>query len=367
MNTDQLAHEATHANAHLQNEGEYSIISSFGAINKEYAAIRGSVGIFDFSTHGKFRITGDEHVSWVSRLVSRDLEFLNSETTVFALCLNEAGEVLGIITLYKYDDAILIETETANRAVIAAWFESQRTEDIKIEDVSNRLALIGLEGPQSFKVAKTLLDFEISSVPFQGFVEVDYNGETIVLARSGYTGEYGYKIFVSSDSAVKLWQQLYAKVQELGGSQCGNDALEITMLEVRQPIGRLEGKGMPVIAAGLGWLVDFNKSDDYSGREAITEQCEATVERRTVGFITDEYASIKSNDPIMLDGQEIGHVIAAFHSLTLKATLGLALNNEPFTVPGLAWSIQNGQGEMLSARSVSSPYIVPKSWKVKML
>ena len=97
------------------------------------------------------------------------------------------------------------------------------------------------------------------------------------------------------------------------------------------------------------------------------EQCSAPLTHRTVGFIVDVQAQIKIGASIVLEDQIIGSVLAITYSPTLKMQLGLAYNVEPFTVPDLTWYIQDEQCKLSRARSVSSPYIVPRSWKVKML
>ncbi len=362
MNIELLTDKEAFAQGQIRAEGAYD-----GVASSEYAAIRGNVAIFDFSTHGQLKISGDDHVAWTSKLVSRDLEFLNSETATFALCLNEQADVLGIITLYKFDDAILIETEPAERELLIAWFTQHREEGIEIEDVGEQSLLLGLEGPAAFKVVQTLLDYEVSSIAFQGFVEVEYQGEMLLLARTGYTGEYGYKLIAPASIAPQLWNELHGQVQKLGGQQCGTEVLSTTMLEVRQPIGGLETGAWSVISAGLGWLIDFNKAEDYIGKEAVLEQCSAPLSHRTVGFIVDVQAQIKIGASIVLEDQIIGSVLAITYSPTLKTQLGLAYNVEPFTVPDLTWYIQDEQGRLSRARSVSSPYIVPRSWKIKML
>lgn len=362
MNMELLTSQEAFAQRQVRAEGTRD-----GAACAEYAAIRGNVAIFDFSTHGQLKISGDDHVAWTSKLVSRDLEFLNSETATFALCLNEQADVLGIITLYKFDDAILIETEPAERELLADWFTQHREEGIEIEDVSEQSLLLGLEGPAAFKVVQALLDYEVSSIAFQGFVEVEYQGETLLLARTGYTGEYGYKLIAPANIAPQLWNELHEQVYKLGGQQCGTEVLSTTMLEVRQPIGGLETEVGSVISAGLGWLIDFSKAEDYIGKEAVLAQCSASLSHRTVGFIVDAQAPIKIGASIILEDQIIGSVLAITYSPTLKAQLGLAYNIEPFTVPDLTWYIQDEQCKLSRARSVSSPYIVPRSWRIKML
>lgn len=362
MNIELLTGKETLAQGQSRVEGAYDEVTS-----SEYAAVRGNVAIFDFSTHGLLKVSGDDHVAWASKLVSRDLEFLNSETATFALCLNEQADVLGIITLYKFDDAILIETEPAERELLATWFIEHCEEGIEIEDVSEQSCLIGLEGPVAFKVVQTLLDYEVSSITFQGFVEVEYQGETLLLARTGYTGEYGYKLIVPASIVSPLWNDLHGQVQKLGGLQCGAEVLNTTMLEIRQPISGLETEVGSVISAGLGWLIDFNKAEDYIGKAAVLEQCSTPLSHRTVGFVVDAQAQIKIGASIVLEDQIIGSVLAITYSPTLKTQLGLAYNVEPFTVPDLTWYIQDEQGKLSRVRSVSSPYIVPRSWKIKML
>ena len=365
MNT--LLIQTTDAQTSIQTHNGYPVVSSYGDVYQEYAAIRGSVGIFDFSSHGKFRISGDNHISWLSRLVSRDLEFSNSETVTFALVLQEQAEVVGIVSLYKYDDAIWLETETAERERIAAWLESQQEEDVQIEDISNDYGLIALEGPQSFKVVQQLINFEISSIPFEGFTDITWQGVNVMLSRTGYTGEYGYKLFIPEKQAAAAWKELHAQVQAYGGCQCGNEALEMTMIEVRQPVSRVEARHLPVISAGLGWLIDFSKADAYVGQEAINEQNPSTLEHRTVGFVAPKDAQIEAGDTAVLEGHTIGRVLIAFYSPTLDAILGLSYNKEPFTVSGLSWEIHTKDGAIVPAQAASAPYVLPKSWKIKML
>ncbi len=199
MNNGILAQSLAYATARITQEGRYGVVAAFSDVMAEYSALRRSVGLCDFSTHGKFKITGDDYVRWLSELVSRDLEFFDTEKTLFALCLNEQGEALDLVTLYKYEDAILVETEASNRDRLADWFEQHRTDAVVIEDVSEELALIGFEGPQAFKVARMLIDFEISSIPFQSFVETTKDGQLLTLARIGSTGEYGYKVFAPAE------------------------------------------------------------------------------------------------------------------------------------------------------------------------
>lgn len=336
-------------------------------VKREYAAIRGSVGIFDFSAHGKFKVSGENHIPWLSHLISRDLEFMNSERSAFALCLNDESKVLGILTLYKYDESIWVETDVDARERIAAWFSQHQEDGVEVEDISDGYDLIGLEGPSAFKVAQSLIDFEISSIPFQGFVDIEWQDTTVLLARTGYTGEYGYKLFVPAEQGNALWNELLAQVQTYGGASCGYESLTIAMLEVRQPIGEIETGDLPLVAAGLGWLVDFHKSDEYIGQDAVRRQYEQPFTHRSIGFVAHKEAGIEAGDQVVLGQQVIGHVLIARYSPTLDAILGLALNEEPFTVPNQSWHIQTAGGDICAVQSVSSPYVTPKSWKVKML
>src|SRR5690348_10225904 len=102
MNNGILAQSSTHIDAHITEQGGYGVVTSFGSVMEEYAALRGTVGLCDFSTHGKFKLSGPHHVDWLAKLVSRDLDFFDTEKTLFSLCLTEQGEILDIVTLYKY-------------------------------------------------------------------------------------------------------------------------------------------------------------------------------------------------------------------------------------------------------------------------
>ncbi|MGX4668277.1 aminomethyltransferase family protein [Cerasibacillus sp. JNUCC 74] len=353
-------------NAVLQNKGGYGVISSYTNVADEYSSLRNEVGIIDFSAVGKLRITGDEHVEFFNSLISFDIEFLDVEKTAFSLMLDNKGNVIDLITIYKHDDYILVETSVSKRARVLEYLNAYKTDEIEIVDESDSLAVIAFEGPYAWKLGQNLIDFDISSLPFQSFVETKWNGKDILFSRTGVTGEYGYRVFISVNEAVNLWNYLVKqKDEDYSVTPVGMDALNITMLEVRQPNIEFEAKGLSVFESCFEWLISFDK-EEFVAMDVINEQIEQGVKRRLVGFKFNSADELVPSDSIMVEDEKVGEVLQVEYSFVLEQNLGLAIIKNEFAVSGLTIEGSGANGRV-QIQTASSPYITPKSWAIKIV
>ncbi|KAA0560847.1 aminomethyl transferase family protein [Bacillus sp. CH30_1T] len=355
-------------NATVLNNGGYEVVGAYSGVEEEYNALRKYVGLIDYSSNGKFKITGEDHVEFVNYLTSMDIEYLDIEKTAFSLFVDEEGHVVDLVTIYKQEDYILLETSVSKRDEVYSFLEHYHNNDqVVIEDISNELAIIAFEGPYAWKVGQQLIDFDISSLPFQSFVETTWNNEKLIFARTGVTGEYGYKVFVQMESALDLWSFLLDQSEdECVVQPVGSQAVNITMLEVRQPNVDFEVKDHTVFESCFEWLISFEK-EEFLAMEAIESLKEQEVEKRLVGFIFDEDAALAEGDSIIIENEKVGSVIQVEYSYTLRKNLGLALMASEFAVSGLEMGGLNSEGNQVVIQTVSSPYITPKSWAIKIV
>ncbi|SDY98636.1 aminomethyltransferase family protein [Thermoactinomyces sp. DSM 45892] len=355
-------------NDHACREADgYAVVSTYTDVNEEYRVLRGGVGLIDLSAVGKIKVTGESHVEFINELVTKEIEFLDIEKSLYTLLLDDNGQVIDLINVYKTEDAILIETSITKRSEVLAWLNGRKVDDVEIEDLSEKLAMIGLEGPYAWKVGQRLIDFEISSLPFQAFVEIDWNGHHVFFARTGVTGEYGYKVIVQMDVAHQMWETLLGYADEDVKVQAvGMDALEIAMMEVRQPNMAVEGNDLTLYEACLEWLVSFDK-EDFTGFEAINSMREQGVKQRVIGFVTNQDHVLDANDAIVVEETNVGKVLQICYSPTLDKKLGLAVIHEDFAVSGIDLEGLNQNGERVRIQTQSSPYTFPKSWSIKII
>jgi aminomethyltransferase len=336
--------------------GDSSVPLRFSASSDEYRVLRERAAVLDLSGNRLIEITGPAAVDFAQRLLARDVEYLTSERCMMSLVLDENGQVVDQVLAFGRENGILLESSCGAGTRLLEHLEEHNDEGVVITDRSADLTVLALEGPYAWGVVGRLIDGELASLPFESVVETDWNGTEIIFARTGFTGEYGYQMIVPIEAAAELWCQA---LEHAGAA--GQEALELAMLEVRQPIPRHEATaGASVIEIGANWLVDVTK-DEFVGREAVLAAFESGQGRRTVGF-TGGDAIPEAGARVLAGGEDIGEVVHAVHSAGLGATLGLARVDAELAAAGLEFTVGG-----VEVTTLTSPYIVPKSWSIPII
>ncbi|MEU4226826.1 glycine cleavage T C-terminal barrel domain-containing protein [Nonomuraea sp. NPDC026600] len=336
--------------------GDSSVPLRFSASSDEYRVLRERAAVLDLGGNRLIEITGPAAVDFAQRLLARDVEYLTSERCMMSLVLDESGQVVDQVLAFGRENGILLESSCGAGTRLLEHLEEHNDEGVVITDRSADLTVLALEGPYAWGVVGRLIDGELASLPFESVVETDWNGTEIIFARTGFTGEYGYQMIVPIEAAAELWSQA---LEHAGAA--GQEALELAMLEVRQPIPRHEATaGASVIEIGANWLVDVTK-DEFVGREAVLAAFESGQGRRTVGF-TGGDAVPEAGARVLAGGEDIGEVVHAVHSAGLGATLGLARVDAELAAAGLEFTVGG-----VEVTTLTSPYIVPKSWSIPII
>ncbi|WP_258278556.1 aminomethyltransferase family protein [Paenibacillus sp. SC116] len=351
----------------LRDESGYGVIAAFQGAEHEYRALRNHVGLIDLSASGLYLISGEDFVEFVSSLLTKDIDFLDIEKTLTSLMLDEDGHIIDMVSVYRLEQSILIETSAARRDKVGAWLAERKSDGVEIENWNATRTMIGFEGPYAWQLAQTIVPFDISSLPYQAFVEIELEEEPIVFIRSGFTGEYGYKIIVPHDQAIPTWKQLKEwKEEDVLVEPVGFEALEIAMLEVRQPRAQIEANGLSVYEAAVQWFVSYHK-EEYVGHAALQQQLQQENKQHLVGFTAADALTIEIGNAVMLSSNKVGRIVQLTYSPTLEKKLGLALLDDACAVSGIELEGINEAGESVVLNTVSSPYVLPKSWSIKMI
>lgn len=352
---------ATHPEGTVHGEiGDATVPLRFSAasdaLSQEYKVLRERAAVIDLGGHRLIEITGPGAIDFAQRVLARDVEYLTSDRCMMSLVLDDGGQVVDQVVAFGREDGILLESSCGAGTRLLEHLRAQDHEGAEITDRSADLTIIGLEGPYAWGVVGRLIDAELASLPFESVAETTWNGSDVIFARTGFTGEYGYQMLVPRQDAAELWTLALEQADP-----AGQEALELAMLEVRQPVPRHEATpGATVIGIGANWLVDITK-ESFVGREAVLEAFEAGAARATIGF-TCENGIPTPGTLIMAGDQVIGEVVHAVHSVGLGATLGLARVDRDLAAAGLELSA-GGVG----VTTLTSPYIVPKSWSVPII
>ncbi|MFB6732722.1 aminomethyl transferase family protein, partial [Bacillus mobilis] len=244
--------------------------------NEAYDAVRSGIGLIDLSETGRIVVKGEDHVEFLDRLVTKDIMFMEEETTLFTLLLQEDGTVIDIINLFKNEDSITVITTPHKKDTVLAWLENQKTNGIEVIDISQTHSLLGFEGPYAWRLAQQFLDFEISSLPFQSFVLNQLFGKEILLARTGVTAEYGYQLLFEKYLEPIVVETINSfKDDDINLKKVDWETLETLMLEIRHPYFEFKHlEELNIFEASLEWFIDFYK-DEFYGRESLEQQSEA--------------------------------------------------------------------------------------------
>lgn len=327
----------------------------FGTLDEDYRALRERAAVFDLSAMGLIEITGDAAVDFAQRVLARDVEYLVSERCMMSLVLDEEGQIVDQVVVIGREDGMILESSCGAGPRLLAHLLAQDHPGVQITDRSAELTVIGLEGPYAWGVVGRLIDPELPALPFESVVDTEWEGVELLFARTGFTGEYGYQLIVPVADAPRLWAAALEHAQP-----AGLDALELAMLEVRQPVVRHEaGDGAGVVEIGANWLLDITK-DTFVGKEAVLAAF-AGQGRRTVGF-RGGTAVPEPGATVTAAGQPVGTVVHAVHSFGLGSTLGLIRIDGDLAAAGLDLAVDGAE-----IVTLTSPYVTPKSWRVPII
>lgn len=298
-------------------------------ITKEHRAVRERVGLFDVSHMGEFRVTGPQALDLIQKVAVNDASRLEVGQAQYSALCQEDGGVLDDLLIYRKAKEWMVVVNASNRDADLQWIlKHAQGMDVTVEDQSDSIALLALQGPSSAQVAARLTDYPLDEIGYYRFAEGNIAGVPAILARTGYTGEDGFEFYVASRDAVTLWRALLAAGEADGIIPCGLGARDSLRLEVGYPLyGNDLSTEYTALESGLGWIVKLDKGD-FVGRNALARQKEAGVTRRLVGMVLETRGFPRAGYPVVDDeGQEVGQVTSGVLSPTLGE--GIALGYVP--------------------------------------
>jgi aminomethyltransferase len=293
---------------------------------KEHTAVRESVGIFDVSHLGKAEVTGPGAADFVNRTLTNDLGRIGPGQAQYTLCCDDAsGGVVDDLIAYLHDDErVLLVPNAANTAEVVRRLDAEAPDGVTVTNRHRDLAVLAVQGTKSDEVLAEV------GLPvghdYMSFVEASFAGETVVVCRTGYTGERGYELVAPNAVAVPLWDALMAAGEEFGMLACGLGARDTLRTEMGYPLhGQDISLDVTPNEARLGWAVGWKK-DAFWGRDVLTAERAEGPKRILRGLVATGRGIPRPHMSVSLTADVLlGEITSGTFSPTLRKGIGLAL------------------------------------------
>ena len=317
----------------------------------EHTAVRTACGLFDVSHLGKLRVEGDGAAKGLQHALTADVEGLEIGRATYSLVLTEEGGCVDDVFVYR-----MAEREwmvVPNAANVGAVADAIRASGADPVDEWDRYAILALQGPRSFEVFdKTFPGTDATQLKLYRWTHIDLVGERCIVARTGYTGERGFELYVPGPAA----EGVYRALLEGGAAPVGLGARDTLRLEMGYALyGHELTPEIDPLEAGLGWAIAWDT--DFRGRAALEKVRETGPTRRLFGIRCTERGVPRQSYAVVKDGERIGEVTSGNHSPTLGVGIALALGPSASVPPPGTQVAIDARGRAVAGDIVKPPFI----------
>ncbi|HML95254.1 MAG TPA: glycine cleavage system aminomethyltransferase GcvT [Thermodesulfobacteriota bacterium] len=297
----------------------------YEGIREEHRAVRSSAGLFDVSHMGEIFVTGPGAKAFTQWLTTNDVEAVKEFQAQYTLLCNREGGVVDDVIIYKFSEGeFLFCVNASNTAKDYEWIKSESAGfDVKVDDRSREYSQIAIQGPRSGEILGKLLGDGLPEVGRFRFGLFEWKGAEMIVARTGYTGEDGYEIFLPWDDGPALWESLMEAGRDYGIKPCGLGARDTLRIEMAYPLyGHEIDEHTNPLEAGLGRYIKL-ESGDFIGRDVLRKSLDEGLTRRLVGFEMVERGIPRQGYEIYNDGHVLGSVTSGTLSPSLDKSIGM--------------------------------------------
>ncbi|TMC68844.1 MAG: glycine cleavage system aminomethyltransferase GcvT [Chloroflexi bacterium] len=332
----------------------YEMPIQYEGIISEHRAVRGRAGLFDLSHMGEFFFTGAGAGPALDRLVSSDIAGLAPGQARYGLLTNERGTIVDDVIVYRTGDAdYMMVVNAANIAKDRAHVLAHLREDVTLDDRSYGTALVAIQGPRAAEILASRTDADVKSLPSFGVTHGRVAGASATVARTGYTGEDGFEVFVANAEAPRVWDALLVAGRDAGIKPIGLGARDTLRLEARFSLyGNDIDETTDPIEAGLGWTCKLDK--DFIGHDAIAAKKAQGPARKIVGLVV-EGGVARHGHEVTSAGEVVGQVTSGTYGPTVDKNIALAYVPTPLSKVGTALAVRI-RGKDVPATVVKTPF-----------
>ena len=323
-------------------------------ITVEHKAVRETCGLFDVSHMGEFIVRGPGAVDFVKAVTTNNVAALAVGQVHYSGILNERGTFEDDCLVYRESDRLLMVVNASNAAKDFAHIHRHIDRfDCTLEDISDHIALLALQGPQAVAILQPLTGVDLNAIAYYHFTKGSVAGAPdVYVSRTGYTGEDGFELYFNPANATTIWQALMATLRVTPTGLGCRDSLRLEMGMALY--GNDIDDTVTPLEAGLGWIVKLQKGD-FVGRDALVRQKEAGLTRKLAGFTFTERAIPRHGYPVFVNGQPSGMVCSGTMSPSLGIGLGTCYVPVAASAPGSSFEVEI-RDKRVTATVVKMPF-----------
>ena len=327
--------------------GGFDMPIQYSDIKDEHEAVRGACGVFDVSHMGEVTVKGPDAEAYVNQIFTNDVRGMETGKILYGMMCYEDGGTVDDLLVYKMgENDFFIVINAANIDKDWAWMtQHAKGYDIDMQNRSDFYGQLAVQGPDSEKVVEEVLGLKCAELTFYTVKTICLKGDcscsdeacTVIVSRTGYTGEDGFEIYGTHEYIRECWDKLIASGR---CKPCGLGCRDTLRFEVGLPLygDELSADISPVMA-GLSIFCKLDKPE-FIGREALVDQKENGVERRLVGIELEGKAIPRHGYTVLKDGEPVGEVTTGYHTISTDKSVCMALVKVPFNKLGTPLEVQ---------------------------
>jgi len=332
----------------------------FAGIKAEHMAVRENVGVFDVSHMGEFWVKGPHAAALVQYVTSNDVSVLQPGQAQYSCFPNGKGGIVDDLLVYYYEpEKYMLVVNAANIDKDWAWINSQNKFGATLENASDRISQLAIQGPNATAVLQKLTSVQLSELKYYTFTVGDFAGvSNVIISATGYTGAGGFELYFYNEDAEGIYRAIFEAGAEFNIQSIGLGARDTLRLEMGYCLygNDIDDTTSP-IEAGLGWITKFNARNEFINKDLFELQKIEGVKRKLRGFeMIDRGIPRHGYDLVNEEGTKIGVVTSGTQSPILNKGIGMGYVAKEYAAIGTEIFVEV-RNKQLKAKIVKIPFL----------
>lgn len=337
----------------------YNMPIEYSGIIDEHLTVCNAVGVFDVSHMGEFWVKGPNALEFLQQVTSNNVATLPVGKAQYTCFPNEEGGIVDDLLVYHYEsEKYLLVVNAANIEKDWNWCVSHNTVGAELENASDRMAQLAIQGPKAMEVLQKLTPVNLSEIPYYAFTTGEFAGQKdVIISNTGYTGAGGFELYFYPEAGQAIWKAIFEAGAPEGIKPIGLGARDTLRLEMGFCLyGNDLSDTTSPLEAGLGWITKFVEGKNFTSRALLEKQKAEGLKRKLIAFeMVDRGIPRHGYELVNADGEKIGEVTSGTMSPMRKIGIGMGYVQTAYTVLGTEIFI-DVRGRKLKAVVVKAPF-----------